>query len=65
MDKVRQTREFFSSRHLEIDWAASFAYGDSITDQDLLTLAGHPVAVHPDPKLRVLAQSQNWELLES
>jgi HAD superfamily hydrolase (TIGR01490 family) len=64
-DKVRQTRAFFASRGMEIDWSASFAYGDSITDQDLLTLVSHPVAVHPDPKLRVLAQTQNWELLEA
>lgn len=63
-DKVRQTHEFFLSRRMEIDWGASFAYGDSITDRDLLTLVGHPVAAHPDPKLRTLAQTQQWELLE-
>lgn len=64
-DKVKYTQAFFSSRQMTIDWQASFAYGDSITDQDLLALVGHPVAVHPDPKLRVLVQTRNWELLES
>jgi HAD superfamily hydrolase (TIGR01490 family) len=62
-DKVSKTREFLSSRGYEVDWNASYAYGDSFTDQDLLKLVGHPVAVYPDQKLHELARSRKWEVL--
>lgn len=57
------TRELFSTRLMAIDWGASYAYADSITDQDLLGMVGHPVAVHPDAKLHALAQAKNWEVI--
>ena len=62
-DKKRYTQEFFSSRSMDIDWAASYAYADSITDQSLFALVGHPVAVYPDAKLQRLAQTKGWEIL--
>ena len=62
-DKDRYAREFFSTRNIEIDWEASYAYADSITDTGLLGVVGHPVAVHPDAKLYALAKSRNWEIL--
>jgi HAD superfamily hydrolase (TIGR01490 family) len=62
-DKDRRTREFFTSRGIEVDWNASYAYADSITDQGLLNLVGHPVAVYPDAKLHTFAQTQNWEMI--
>jgi HAD superfamily hydrolase (TIGR01490 family) len=62
-DKDRCAREYFSSRGIDVDWDASFAYADSITDSGLLNMVGHPVAVYPDAKLFALAQSQNWELI--
>jgi HAD superfamily hydrolase (TIGR01490 family) len=62
-DKDRYAREFFSSRNMEIDWEASYAYADSITDLGLLGMVGHPVAVHPDEKLFALAQSRKWEMI--
>lgn len=62
-DKDRYAREFFSARKMEIDWEASYAYADSITDTGLLTMVGHPVAVHPDAKLFALAGSRNWEMI--
>lgn len=62
-DKDRYAREFFTTRNIEIDWEASYAYADSITDSGLLNMVGHPVAVHPDPKLFALAQSKNWEMI--
>ena len=61
--KDRYARQFFSSRNIEVDWEASYAYADSITDTGLLGLVGHPVAVHPDAKLHALAQSENWEMI--
>ncbi len=60
-DKERCIRDAFAAGGLEIDWAASYAYADSITDQGLLGLAGHPVAVYPDPALQELAAARGWE----
>ena len=62
-DKNRFTREYFSSRDIDVDWDASYAYADSITDQRLFDLVGHPVAVYPDSKLHSLAQTKGWEVL--
>jgi phosphoserine phosphatase len=62
-DKDRYAREFFSARSIDIDWEASYAYADSITDTDLLNMVGHPVAVHPDAKLYEMARSRNWEMI--
>jgi HAD superfamily hydrolase (TIGR01490 family) len=62
-DKGKATRAFFEQRGDSVDWAASFAYGDSIHDRGLFDLVGHPVAVHPDADLRELAQAQGWEVI--
>jgi alcohol-forming fatty acyl-CoA reductase len=62
-DKDHYVREYFSSKCQEVDWEASYAYADSITDTGLLSMVGHPVAVHPDAKLYSLAKSRNWEII--
>ena len=46
-----------------VDWANSFAYGDSISDLPVLEQVGHPVAVRPDEKLIAVAKQRNWEIL--
>lgn len=46
-----------------IDLKNSFAYGDNESDIQLLKLVGNPVAVQPSPKLRKLAQKNNWQIL--
>jgi len=61
--KAEYAGRFFADRGLEVDWAASYAYGDSFTDRELLELVGHPVAVYPDAKLYALAQARGWEVL--
>lgn len=61
--KAARARQFFTERAIDVDWAASYAYGDSYTDRELLELVGHPVAVHPDPKLHALARARGWEVL--
>jgi HAD superfamily hydrolase (TIGR01490 family) len=62
-DKYDFTHEFFSSRGVEVDWDASYAYADSITDLGLLELVGRPVAVYPDQKLHIHAQKEGWEII--
>jgi len=47
-----------------IDLAASYAYGDGFTDEDLLSLVGHPTAVAPDPKLAAIAAARGWPVIE-
>ncbi|MEN6430950.1 MAG: HAD family hydrolase [Coriobacteriales bacterium] len=47
-----------------VDWAASYAYADSLGDVPLLEAVGHPVAVHPDEKLAGHARSHGWEIIE-
>ena len=63
-DKAAGVSHYVSDHALDIDWASSFAYGDSYSDRAFMELAGHPVAVHPDPGLRLLAQARRWEVLE-
>jgi putative phosphoserine phosphatase / 1-acylglycerol-3-phosphate O-acyltransferase len=44
----------------DVDLAKSYAYTDSYFDAPLLRTVGHPVAVNPDPRLRVLAVLMRW-----
>ncbi len=41
----------------------SFAYSDSFYDAPLLAAVGHPFAVNPDPRLRLLAAVTRWPVL--
>ncbi len=43
-----------------IDLAKSFFYTDSITDQPLLDIVGHPIATNPDPLLYREAVRRRW-----
>ncbi len=43
-----------------IDLASSYAYSDSVFDVPLLSAVGHPVAVNPDPRLRIMAALRRW-----
>ncbi|WP_333873030.1 HAD family hydrolase [Methylobacter sp.] len=45
-----------------IDLSASFAYGDSINDTQMLGAVGHPIAVNPDRPLKRIALSRGWEI---
>ncbi len=46
-----------------IDLSRSFAYSDSATDQPMLEIVGHPVAVNPDRALAKVAKEREWEIL--
>jgi HAD superfamily hydrolase (TIGR01490 family) len=62
-EKERMTKKFLQTRGIEIDFAASYAYADSISDLPLLKMVGHPVAVYPDVQLSALAHRENWEII--
>jgi putative phosphoserine phosphatase/1-acylglycerol-3-phosphate O-acyltransferase len=44
----------------DVDLKASWAYSDSWYDAPLLSAVGHPVAVNPDPRLRLMAVVRRW-----
>lgn len=45
------------------DLEQCYAYSDSITDQHMLEVVGHPHAVNPDKELRRLAEERGWPVL--
>jgi HAD superfamily hydrolase (TIGR01490 family) len=42
----------------------SYFYSDSLNDLPLLNRVTHPVAVNPDPVLRLHAQERSWPIIE-
>lgn len=47
------------------DLERSFAYSDSISDLPMLKAVGIPVAVNPDAELRLLAEAEAWQVIET
>jgi len=52
------------ARQHGIDLAESWAYSDSFSDFPMLAVVGHPTAVNPDLRLRSVARSYDWPVLE-
>lgn len=63
IEKVRLTKKFLAKRGIDIDFAASYAYADSISDRALFEMVGKPVAVYPDEQLERLAREKSWPVL--
>ena len=47
-----------------VDLGASYAYSDSFYDAPLLAAVGHPYVVNPDPRMRLLAATRRWPILD-
>jgi len=47
-----------------IDLSASHAFGNEHGDAEMLQAVGHPVAVHPDRRLKKIALQHRWEIVE-
>jgi HAD superfamily hydrolase (TIGR01490 family) len=47
-----------------IDLARSWAYSDSFSDFPMLAVVGRPTAVNPDFRLRRMARSYDWPVIE-
>jgi HAD superfamily phosphoserine phosphatase-like hydrolase len=60
--KLKALKKEYSSA--DIDWDKSYAFADSIDDLSLLQAVGHPVAVNPEKGLKVVAQSENWQIID-
>jgi putative phosphoserine phosphatase / 1-acylglycerol-3-phosphate O-acyltransferase len=56
--KLRAVRAW--AKREGVDLSDSYAYSDSWYDAGLLGTVGHPVAVNPDPRLRLLALARRW-----
>lgn len=46
------------------DLESCFAYSDSYSDVPMLSIVGHPAAVNPDRKLRTLARTYHWPIIQ-
>lgn len=46
------------------DLTQCYAYSDSVTDEPMLAVTGHPAAVNPDKGLRKIAVARNWPVLD-
>ncbi len=60
-NKANVIREYCEKHSLSL--MKSFAYSDSASDYAMLTVVGRPTAVNPDLRLRALARSYNWPIL--
>lgn len=55
---------------LELSWEHDYdlkqcyAYSDSMSDEKLLNLVGHPRVVNPEPKLRRIAKRRHWPVYD-
>jgi HAD superfamily hydrolase (TIGR01490 family) len=62
--KVVRLREWLAGRGERLaDYSESWFYTDSANDIPLLSEVTHPVAVHPDDRLRAYAQARDWPIL--
>ncbi|WP_338883776.1 HAD-IB family hydrolase [Xenorhabdus sp. TH1] len=59
--KAKHARDYAQVHHQPL--SACHAYGDHISDLDLLRLVGHPYAVNPSSELMEECQKQGWPIL--
>lgn len=61
--KTKRLRAYFTD--MDVDWAGSIAYADSMSDISILEMVGKPVAVCPEEELRKTAESKGWRIIEA
>ena len=62
--KVRRLEQWLASRGERLsDYQESWFYTDSINDLPLLSTVTHPVAAHPDDRLRAHAEARGWPIV--
>ncbi len=60
--KAQIMRDYARARG--VDLTESWAYTDSYSDYPMLAVVGHPTAVNPDLRLRSVARSYDWPVLD-
>ena len=61
-NKANAIRSYCLRHDLQLD--KSHAYSDSSSDYAMLAVVGRPTAVNPDFRLRSIARSYNWPILD-
>jgi HAD superfamily hydrolase (TIGR01490 family) len=59
--KARLIRDHARENGHDLD--ECFAFSDSYSDLPMLSVVGHPAAVNPDARLRLLAKAYSWPTL--
>lgn len=62
--KAKLCQQYLRQQGLAVDLEISESFADSTSDLSLLDMVGRPVAVHPDHKLREIAEERNWRIHE-
>jgi len=62
LGKLAAVREWAEANDVAL--ADSYAYSDSASDYPMLAVVGRPTAVNPDIRLRSLARSYEWPILD-
>lgn len=62
--KVARVHQWLEARGLGWPEVESTFYSDSLNDLTLLERVDHPVATNPDDRLRALAHSRGWPVLD-
>lgn len=57
-NKATELRRIAAERGYDL--SRCYAYSDSGTDEPMLSVVGHPVAVNPDKALRKIAEERDW-----
>ena len=60
--KAKWIREYAEQENINL--SESYAYSDSISDLPMLSIVGHPVAIHPDFRLKQTALQHDWAILD-
>jgi HAD superfamily hydrolase (TIGR01490 family) len=61
-NKVALTKSYLQQKGIDIDFEASYAYADSLSDQHMLAMVGNPVATYPDEALKKIAVERSWQI---
>jgi phosphoserine phosphatase len=61
-EKARLIREH--ARDRGHDLAECYAFSDSYSDLPMLSVVGHPAAVNPDARLKLLAKAYSWPSID-
>lgn len=59
-NKATELRRIAAERGYDL--SRCYAYSDSGTDEPMLSVVGHPVAVNPDKALRKIAEEREWPI---
>ena len=62
--KVQRFGQWLAQRGLTREETTVTFYSDSINDLPLMDNADHPVATNPDDRLRAVAQTRGWRVLD-